>query len=167
MKGNEKSSARRRRAVILALGAILSFTGVTHAGGWDYYGNWGGPGHSGGQPIDALDRAYRRHDQRYSRSGWVVSGRADAQLIEEAAAASLNPFNDTHLHGRILGPVSVAAFAVKPSVYQTRVFGQPVLIPSVGATAFGLHQVERGVGGAKWVGKKGVSGVRSAFKKIF
>jgi hypothetical protein len=140
--------------VLLALGMTLSVGGVVEAGGFPYYGNWGRPGHSGGPAIDALDRAYRRHDQDYARDGWVQSGRADARLIERAAAASLNPFNDTKLHGRVLGPVSVAAFAVKPSLYRTRVFRQSVPLPATGATAFGVRQAERAVKGAKWVGRK-------------
>lgn len=159
--------AVRGRAAMLTAGVVLSLSGMVRAEGWDYYGNWGGPGHSGGEPIDALDRAYRRHDERYSRDGWVMSGRADAQLMEEATAASLNPFNDTRMHGRVLGPLSVAAFAVKPSVYKARVFGQAVPIPADGASAFAIHQVERGVSGAKRVGRKTVGGAKRLIKKVF
>jgi hypothetical protein len=156
-------------AQLAAILIALASCGAAFADGFHYYGNWGGPGHGGGQPMDTLDRAYRRHDHRYAGKGavgWRAS-RADGQLIEESMAASLNPFNDTHLHGRVLGPVSAAAFAVKPSLYQTRIVGVPVLVPSTGATSFGLLQAERGVGGVQWAGRKGVNGVKGAWKKIF
>ena len=36
--------AAHRGAAVLTLGVILSFGGLARAEGWDYYGNWGGPG---------------------------------------------------------------------------------------------------------------------------
>lgn len=34
------------------------------------YGNFCGPGHTGGNPIDALDYACARHDACYGQRGW-------------------------------------------------------------------------------------------------
>ena len=41
------------------------------AGGinFHWYGNWGGPGHGGGEPVDNLDRAYKLHDKMYGVLG--------------------------------------------------------------------------------------------------
>ena len=34
------------------------------------YGNWCGPGHGGGDPIDVIDTACRKHDLCYARRGY-------------------------------------------------------------------------------------------------
>lgn len=34
------------------------------------YGNWCGPGHGGGKPVDRLDRGCMYHDLCYERQGW-------------------------------------------------------------------------------------------------
>jgi hypothetical protein len=170
-----KSLIGRQQVFLSVFTFAMVISSVSEAGGFKYYGNWGGPGYGGGRPIDSLDRAYRRHDQRYAaEKHWVYTGKADAQLIEESLVASVNPFNSTKPHGRVLGPVSAGAFAVKPSFYKTRVLGQRIPIPSVGATSVGLHQTERVIGVTKSAGsavgnagKKVGSHVGKAINKIF
>lgn len=59
------------------------------------YGNWGGPGWSGGewqddttktkwnvQPIDELDRAFREHDMAY-QAGVYTNRAADIMLLRQ------------------------------------------------------------------------------------
>lgn len=33
-----------------------------------FHGNWGGPGNSGGRPVDRMDEGFRRHDIVYHES---------------------------------------------------------------------------------------------------
>ncbi|WP_025028690.1 phospholipase A2 family protein [Caldalkalibacillus mannanilyticus] len=44
------------------------------------YGNWCGPGHGGGTPIDHLDRGCMQHDKCYEREGYF-SCNCDTNLI--------------------------------------------------------------------------------------
>lgn len=46
------------------------------------YGNWCGPGHGGGTPIDALDQACMHHDKCYQARGYFRCS-CDQQLIDE------------------------------------------------------------------------------------
>lgn len=112
---------------------------------WEY-GNWGGPGHSGpGKPVDSQDRNYQKHDQAYSGKGtlgWRGS-REDARLIERSAVTIVNPFNDTRPYGRIHGAAAMGVFSAKPSLYETRVFGKKIYIPSTGARSVVLHGQEQ------------------------
>ena len=56
------------------------------------HGNWCGPGHSGGDTVDALDEACKRHDECYERSGYVDC-MCDAQLIKDIS--ELSPEKET------------------------------------------------------------------------
>lgn len=44
------------------------------------HGRWCGPGHGGGQPIDAVDAVCQAHDQCYDRSGYFNCA-CDRELI--------------------------------------------------------------------------------------
>ena len=46
------------------------------------HGNWCGPGHSGGDTVDALDEACKRHDECYERNEYLDC-MCDAQLIKD------------------------------------------------------------------------------------
>jgi hypothetical protein len=85
------------------------------------YGNWCGPGHGGGTPVDDLDRACMRHDECYGRKGYFDCG-CDAQLIRDIDTALSS--GQVRLSGRVLGPLIRSWFTVQPCV--RRVAGIPI-----------------------------------------
>lgn len=171
-----------RSRLLLAVAGIgvsltLSDLSSALAGNPINYGRYGGPAHSGpGRPVDAQDRVYRRHDLRYNGKGpvGIRASRADGQLIEESAVTIVNPFNRVGVRGRIHGAGAIGVFAAKPSLYEMRLFGKNVPIPSTGLTSVGIHNLERGfnkigkpaVREALKGGKKAVRGAGRALKKI-
>lgn len=52
------------------------------ADGFPVHGNWCGPGHGGGEPVDPLDEACKRHDECYADSGYFDC-KCDTQLIDD------------------------------------------------------------------------------------
>lgn len=53
---------------ILFVAMFLGFQGQAQdyqVNGWAIYGNWCGPGHGSGEPIDQLDKLCMEHDQCY------------------------------------------------------------------------------------------------------
>ncbi|WP_431802485.1 hypothetical protein [Halobacillus andaensis] len=54
---------------------------MTTMNGFPVYGNWCGPKHGGGDPIDSLDRICMMHDKEYDRYGYFDC-ESDARLIE-------------------------------------------------------------------------------------
>ncbi|MBI2986044.1 MAG: hypothetical protein HYY45_04670 [Deltaproteobacteria bacterium] len=84
---------------------LLMPPSVVNAIGWPIYGNWGGPGWSGGSngnkaPCDVMDAAFMRHDIKYeqvkglwSRLSLLQRARAvalaDQELVNEVSA--INP----------------------------------------------------------------------------
>jgi hypothetical protein len=55
-------------------------TDITIEWGIPVHGNWCGPGHGGGTPIDGLDSACKIHDQCYEKNGYFDCD-CDDQLL--------------------------------------------------------------------------------------
>lgn len=59
-----------------------------------FYGNWGGPGSSGGKPIDWLDEGFRRHDivyfHSFSRRNFQAADEALIGWLENGDALALD-----------------------------------------------------------------------------
>lgn len=90
------------------------------------YGNYGGYGNKGGEPWDALDRAFEKHDYRYGEYGFL-DAKSDARLIEEIPFVLFN--KDIHNEGYIFGPLVFMAYAtVIPSLYRFKVLGKKSLL---------------------------------------
>lgn len=85
------------------------------------YGNWCGPGHSGGTPVDDLDRACMEHDECYGRKGYFDCG-CDKKLTQNIDAALSN--GQVQPLGRVLGPLIRQWFTVQPCV--RRIAGIPI-----------------------------------------
>ena len=65
------------------------------------YGNWGGPGNLGGEPIDAMDELFRRHDLAYYLSrGRDTMRYSDLLLIEELRKLDPDTLDDAALRYR-------------------------------------------------------------------
>lgn len=77
------------------------------------YGNWCGPGHSGGTPVDDLDRACMDHDECYGQKGYFDCG-CDGQLVRDIdtalASGHVKPW------GRVVGPVIRQWFRIQPCI---------------------------------------------------
>ena len=60
------------------------------AGGFRFpvHGNWCGPGHGGGDPVDALDEACKRHDECYKKEDHCG---CDEVLIDEISGLQVFP----------------------------------------------------------------------------
>ncbi len=102
--------------------------------GLPVYGNWCGPGHGSGEPIDDVDRACMEHDKCYGRKGYFDCG-CDAQLLEDLArsmkSSKISP------SGRAAALAISTWFSAQPCV--TRVGGIPVPM-GTGATTLILNQ---------------------------
>ena len=60
------------------------------------YGNWGGPGSSGGEPVDAMDELFRRHDLVYYLSmGREPMRCSDYLLIEQLQRLDASTLDET------------------------------------------------------------------------
>jgi hypothetical protein len=80
------------------------------------YGNWGGPGWSGGQwriageevrwdcpAIDEMDRAFKDHDERWQKN-LTTKIEADEILVEELSKINVRGFHaNVYQFGAILG----------------------------------------------------------------
>lgn len=85
--------------------------------GLPVYGNWCGPGHGSGQPIDDVDRACMNHDQCYDQRGYLDCS-CDEQLIQSIDQA-LGAGN-VRSTGRIIAPLIRGWFAnVQPCIPRT------------------------------------------------
>ena len=91
------------------------------------YGNWCGPGHGGGEPIDAVDEVCRRHDQCYDERGYFDCS-CDRDLIARMPDAIINPGTPTL--GKVAGAAAAAVFAITPCVCRRWCF------PFVGCSPF-------------------------------
>jgi Phospholipase A2 len=79
--------------------------------GIEYYGNWCGPLHGGGQPIDAVDRVCCLHDQCYDDRGYLDCS-CDRDLIEGMQRAMANPYVSPE--GRYKASQAADFFRVSP-----------------------------------------------------
>ena len=122
--------------------------------GLPVYGNWCGPGHGGGTPIDDLDRACMMHDLCYDKKGYF-NCECDTKLIRDIDRALR--YGNVRPLGRIMGPIIRNWFMAQPCVHH--VGG----IPIPGGGTGGTTRVARGVAtGVKRVVRKG----KKAWKKI-
>ena len=95
------------------------------------YGNWCGPGHGSGEPVDDVDLACMKHDKCWQREGILNCG-CDAQLIEDInRALDAGYVKDW---GRALGPIIRDWFRIQPCL--TRVGGIPIPAGTGGTTRF-------------------------------
>lgn len=101
-------------------------TESTPEAGLPVHGNWCGPGHGGGQPVDELDAACMRHDQCYDRNGYF-NCRCNQALVNEIDHLIAN--------GRLSGRTAAKAllirgwFSVSPCVRYVRIGGRTVPLP--------------------------------------
>ena len=108
------------------------------------YGNWCGPGHGSGTPIDAIDAACKRHDQCYDRKGYFDC-QCDAKLISELDRALAR--GDVSTAGRVAGMAIRSWFTAQPCVYH-----------------LGKIPIPGGVGGLANVVRRGGTVIKSAAK---
>ncbi|SHG13825.1 Phospholipase A2 [Microbulbifer donghaiensis] len=94
------------------------------------YGNWCGPGHSGGTPVDAVDRVCMKHDRCYSKKGYLNCD-CDRELVRGMAKAVLS--RGVSAAGRIAGTAAATYFSAAPCVSYTRIAGK--YIPVGGGTS--------------------------------
>lgn len=87
-----------------------------------FYGNWGGLGNKGGEPIDEMDELYRRHDAVYAlgTSAKVVR-ESDLQLV--ARLKEIDP-NKLSKHGQRYRKRAIKFFSSPVS----KVVGKPVSV---------------------------------------
>ena len=86
-------------------------------GSFPVHGNWCGPGHGGGESIDAIDEACKVHDNCYGNKGYSDCG-CDAQLIRALPGA----IRDTpDAKAKRIGTLIRAYFSVAPCLCRTEV----------------------------------------------
>jgi len=89
------------------------------------YGNWCGPGHGSGPPIDPVDAACKAHDECYSERGYLDCS-CDRELVDNMPTAIADP--RTPLAGKTCGAAVATWFSISPCVCRTEVcFPVPVL----------------------------------------
>ena len=104
-------------------------TPLATEGGIPIHGNWCGPGHGGGQPVDRLDEACMRHDQCYDRQGYLDCG-CDQALVSEIDRANAA--------GQLSGSTAAKAFLIRawfsnsPCVRHVRIGNAIIPIPLPG-----------------------------------
>lgn len=90
------------------------------------HGNWCGPGHGGGRPVDRLDEACMQHDQCYDRKGYLDCG-CDQTLVSEIDRAIAS--------GRLNGSTAAKALLVRawfsnsPCVRHVRIGNTNIPLP--------------------------------------
>ena len=68
-------------AIAMVVGAAFGLLPTdAEADGIHIHGNWCGPRHGGGEPVDALDQACKRHDECYKESEHDCG--CDARLLD-------------------------------------------------------------------------------------
>lgn len=117
-----KSVDRSSVPAALGLGSGMSSARIVPAsGGIPIYGNWCGPGHGGGPPIDAVDAVCRAHDRCYGRKGYFDCG-CNRDLIDAMPGAIART---PSVAGKAAGTVIGAFFSATPCVCE-------VCLPFVG-----------------------------------
>lgn len=91
--------------------------------GIEYYGNWCGPLHGSGQPIDAVDRACCLHDQCYADRGYLDCS-CDRDLIGAMQRARTNPYVSPE--GRYKASQAADFFRVSPCLCHRVCLGWPI-----------------------------------------
>jgi hypothetical protein len=79
-------------------------TALSPEAGIPVHGNWCGPGHGAGQPVDRLDMSCMHHDQCYDRKGYLDCG-CDQALVSEIDRAIAN--------GQLNGSTAAKALMVR------------------------------------------------------
>lgn len=106
--------------------------------GLPVYGNWCGPGHGGGTPVDDLDRACMEHDRCHGERGYFDC-QCDATLVQNIDRALVS--GNVRPAGRVVGPAIRTWFSAQPCV--VRAGGIPIPAGTGGAVA-GVTSVVRG-----------------------
>lgn len=94
--------------------------------GVPFHGNWCGPSHGGGQPIDELDAACMRHDQCYDQNGYF-----DCQCNRNL----LNEIDSLIANGRLNVSTTAKAllikgwFAATPCARYIKIGGRTIPLP--------------------------------------
>lgn len=90
------------------------------------HGNWCGPGHGGGQPVDELDVACMQHDQCYDRKGYLDCG-CDKKLVGNITSLVAS----RQLNAGTLAKALVISgwFSNSPCVRHVRIGGKLVSLP--------------------------------------
>ena len=118
-------------------------TQVAPEDGFPVHGNWCGPGHGGGQPIDTVDQACMEHDKCYDREGYWDCG-CDSRLLGDLSRAitssRLSP------EGRLAATAISAWFSAQPCV---KWFGK---IPIPLGTGLTTRVIDQGTGFVKKLG---------------
>lgn len=84
---------------------------VSPEAGIPVYGNWCGPGHGGGTPVDDLDRACMHHDDCYAKYGYFDC-QCDRELVSRIGQALAS--GNVQGNGKFIGPLVAAYFAQSP-----------------------------------------------------
>jgi len=105
----------------------------SHLEGLPVYGNWCGPGHGGGNPVDDVDQACMVHDKCYEKNGYFDCN-CDADLIK-ALDKAIKSSNITRT-GRVMAPLIKAWFTAQPCAYHT------AGIPIPGGTGGTAHAIK-------------------------
>ena len=103
--------ARLEGAISLSLGER---TGVSQLEGLRIYGNWCGPGHGSGVPVDEVDRACMNHDKCYDKKGYLNCD-CDGTLIKELDKALIA--QNVKPAGREAAQFIRTWFKLQPCVY--------------------------------------------------
>lgn len=86
-------------------------------GSFPVHGNWCGPGHGGGESIDAIDEVCKVHDNCYGNKGYSDCG-CDAQLIRALPGA----IHDTpDAKAKSIGTLILTYFSVAPCLCRIEV----------------------------------------------
>ena len=95
--------------------------------GLEIYGNWCGPFHGGGDPIDAVDRQCCIHDHCYDDRGYLDCS-CDRDLISGMHRAMANPY--VSQTGRDRASLIAGFFRVSPCFcHRVCAFGVCVRVP--------------------------------------
>jgi hypothetical protein len=121
------------------------------------YGNWCGPGHGSGTPVDAVDDACRRHDQCYAKNGYFNCN-CDAKLLADLGPAAAK----SGAAGRLAATAIGAYFSVAPCAYHP--FGKNFPIP--GGTGGTAGLINAGTGAVKSAYKSVKKGAKKVWKKV-
>ncbi|MBL8253567.1 MAG: hypothetical protein JNJ76_08210, partial [Candidatus Competibacter sp.] len=99
---------------------------VVPESGVPVHGNWCGPGHGGGQPVDELDAACMRHDQCYDQNGYFDC-RCNKNLADEIDSL----IGDARLNGSTAAKALLIKgwFAASPCVRYVKIGGRTIPLP--------------------------------------
>lgn len=86
-----------------------------------HYGNWGGPGAEGGEPVDEMDELFRRHDISYDLVHSLGRMRLSDELLVHYLVTKVDP-SDLTEHGKLYRQQAITYFRSPLS----RTLGKPM-----------------------------------------